>query len=205
MTEPLGVPVLSSSDIGRIAEEFLRKRHPDGTIPIPIEEIAEFQMGLDIVPVPGLHNLVEVDGFLGSDLSTLYVEEYVFESVPNRYRFTIAHEVGHAVMHGEVYRRAAFDDIDGWRSFINSMTDNDHRWLEWQAYEFAGLVLVPPAALNERVAAAVDRVRAEGIALEENRDFAWTVIAASLAKEFCVSTQVVSKRLEKDKIPEQYR
>lgn len=44
----------SDESIKESTQEFLRRYHPDDTIPVPIEEIIEFDLGLDIIPVPGL-------------------------------------------------------------------------------------------------------------------------------------------------------
>jgi hypothetical protein len=58
--------------------------------PPPIEEIAEIKCGLDIIPLPGLRDLLEVDGFISSDLSCITVDQFVLERRLNRYRFTLA-------------------------------------------------------------------------------------------------------------------
>ncbi len=54
MTGRLQPPFLSYDALRRRAEDFLRTHHPQGTIPIPIEEIVEFRYRIDIIPVPGL-------------------------------------------------------------------------------------------------------------------------------------------------------
>lgn len=43
-------PYHSYEDLRRKADEFLAKYHATGTIPVPIEEIVEFQFRMDIVP-----------------------------------------------------------------------------------------------------------------------------------------------------------
>ena len=50
------------------SEQFLREYHAEGTIRTPIEEIADFKCDLDIIPLPGLRDLLEIDGFISSDL-----------------------------------------------------------------------------------------------------------------------------------------
>ena len=85
---------------------------------------------------------------------------------------------------------------------MNSIPDTEHSWFEYQAYAFAGLVLVPRFALLEETHRCVNLVRGDQIDLHENWDFAWSRIAAFLAKQFQVSTQVIEKRLAKDSIPE---
>lgn len=52
------VPRLNYEEIRKKANSFLEGHHPTKTIPIPIEEIAEFKLKLDIVPLPGLRNLM---------------------------------------------------------------------------------------------------------------------------------------------------
>lgn len=57
-------------------------------MPVPVEEIVEFGFGINIVPVPGLLAVHEVDAFTSRDLKSIMVDLSVFESrSPNRYRF----------------------------------------------------------------------------------------------------------------------
>jgi hypothetical protein len=81
-------------ELRAIADAFIAERHPSRGIPIPIEEIIEFQLGLDIVPVPGLLEHFEVDGFLAWDHSEIRVDQFAMQSRYTRYRFTLAYEVG---------------------------------------------------------------------------------------------------------------
>ena len=73
----LRVRRLSYNDIRRISEQFLREFHAERSIPTPIEEIAEFKCRLDIIPLPGLRDLLEIDGFISSDLSSITVDQQV--------------------------------------------------------------------------------------------------------------------------------
>jgi len=202
--DEIKAPYHSYEDLRRKADEFLAEHHPAGTIPVPIEEIVEFQFRMDIVPTPGLHQLLETDGFATSDLREIWVDQFVYDSRPRRYRFTLAHEVGHMVLHADIFRAQSFSSIDEWKAFVNSIPDKEHGWLEYQAYAFAGLVLVPKAPLETATEECVDLIRGEGVDLEENWDFAWSRIAAFLAKRFAVSSAVVDKRVAKDKIMDLY-
>lgn len=55
------IPVYSYEDLRKRADDFLRTRHPSGNIPVPIEEIVEFDFGINIVPVLGLQREFEVE------------------------------------------------------------------------------------------------------------------------------------------------
>jgi hypothetical protein len=76
----------------QLAEEFLAQHHASGTIPVPIETIVEFKLGLEVIPVPGLHDEFEVDGFLALGRKGIYVDEWVMLERLGRYRFTLAYE-----------------------------------------------------------------------------------------------------------------
>ena len=205
MDNELEIPILSYENIRERADDFLRQYHPTRDIPVPIEEIVEFQLGINIVPLPGMHQVLEVDGFTSSDMKSIFVDEFVYNSRPGRYRFTLAHEVGHVVLHKNVYKQAAFGSIQEWKDFINSIPAQSHRWLEYHAYAFGGLVLVPSEHLQRLADKYIKRIRKEGVSLEENWGFCWEYIAAQLAKDFEVSTQVIERRLEKEMVKEQYR
>ena len=137
------IPRFSYEDLRKKADEFLLRYNPSGDIPVPIEEIVEFDFKINIVPVLGLQREFEVEGFTSGDLKNIYVDEYIYTDRITRYRFTLAHELGHIVLHRHLYRDNKFKAIHGWKEFINSMTEEEHSWLEYQGYAFAGLVLVP--------------------------------------------------------------
>ncbi len=197
-------PYLTYDEIRNHADRFLKQYYPSMEIPIPIEEIAEFQMGINIIPLPGLHRVLEVDGLILSNLSDLYVDEFVYNSRPGRYRFTIAHEIGHIVLHKNIYAKAKFENIQEWKDFVNSISEKDHGWLESHAYSFGGLVLVPREHLIKLTEFYVNRIQDEDISLQKNWDVAWDSIAAQLAKDFEVSSEVIEKRLNKDSVMDKY-
>jgi len=197
-------PYLSYDKIRNHADHFLKQYHPSMEIPVPIEEIAEFQMGLNIVPIPGLLRAFDVDGFTSSDLLNIYVDEFIYSDRLGRYRFTLAHEIGHIILHKEIYLKANFRNIVEWKDFINSISEKDHGWLESHAYSFGGLVLVPREHLIKLTEVYINRIRGEDISLQENWDVAWDSIAAQLAKDFEVSPEVIEKRLNKDNVMDKY-
>ncbi len=198
MAAPLRPPILSYEDLRRRAGDFLRTHNATATIPVPIEEIVEFNYRMDIVPVPGLQDAFEVDGFIASDLKSITVDAFIQERRPARYRFTLAHELGHAVLHRRIFLANRFRRVEDWKRFQRDMDEVDRGWIEWQAYAFAGLILVPAEALVAEYQKAAERVVRRGHSLKDMPDTAQFIIAEWLAKRFEVSAQVIERRLIKD-------
>ena len=193
----ISVPYKTRDDLRHAAEHFLRKYHPDGSYPVPIEEIIEFKLGLDIVPLPDLHRAFDVDGFLAAGRMSISVDEGVYQSRPGRYRFTLAHEVGHFVLHKSLYDEHKFRTIDEWKEFIARFPDKEYSWFEWQAYEFAGHILVPGHHLEKRFRYHKKRLRSLGFCDETVIVY---TLAGLLAKDFVVSREVIQRRLGREKM-----
>lgn len=122
-------PFLPRETLEARAEGFLASAGALDGLPIPIEMILE-RSGVDIVPVPGLQSGYDIDGYLSADLSTISVDEYVYLHRPTRYRFTLAHEAGHRVLHGDLYRSFRFRSLHEWKDFVASITDREWGLLE---------------------------------------------------------------------------
>jgi hypothetical protein len=198
---PISVPYLPDHVLRRAAEQFLSEHHPSREMPTPIEEIVEFGLGIDIVPIPGIHRAYDIDSMLSSDMQQICVDEAVFEGFPGRYRFSLAHEVGHRQLHAEIYAQLKFSDIGQWKGVIcDEIGEKDYGKLEFQAYTFAGLILVPPASVDERFHAALALAESRGITVSSDSDFARDVVEGYLSREFVVSRDVIRRRLANDKL-----
>ena len=149
------------------------------TPPIDVRKVAR-NLGLDVVEAP---NEDELSGFLLTDADT--GQQIIGVNAlhhPNRRRFTIAHEIGHFILHRDglhVDRNQNFR-VD-WRS-PNSRTGADKK--EVQANQFAAELLMPTRFVREALQAS------GGLADARDDEF-----AKSLAKEFQVSVSAMSFRL----------
>jgi len=188
-------PYKNHNYIAKAADRFLDKYHPKKSYPIPIEEIAEFKLRLDIIPIPGLHKAFDVDGFLSSDCKSISVDEGVYQSRPGRYRFTLAHEIGHLILHKDVYEEYKFKNVTEWKEFIEEFPEKEYSWFEWQAYEFAGLVLVPPVHLIKRVHYHTKVIESLGI---KDKDVTNDRVIELLSEDFVVSREVIQRRLVRE-------
>lgn len=142
-------PAWKYEEIKREAEKFLSKVHPEKTIPIPIEEIVEFELGIKVITIPNLKRDFNIDGFINSIFDTITVDDYVFDNYVPRARFTIAHELGHFVLHEEIYSKCDFEGLKGYIKFQRSIPSKDLYWLDVQANTFAGCFLVPSVRLKK--------------------------------------------------------
>lgn len=182
--------------IEKVAKAFLKKYHQEGTYPTPIEDIIELKMGIDIIPIPGLSEAIDgVDGFISSDLSNISIDRYVYMKVKTRARFTFAHEIGHAIMHKDVYENQEFDSSKDWKDFMENFPEKEWSWLEWQANQFAGIVLVPAHHLQKRSKYRIKQIRELGI---KNEDVIKDRVTELLAQDFVVSRGVIQIRLQKE-------
>jgi len=197
MAIKLKVPHYNYQDLRGRADAFLAKFNPTGAIPVPIEEIAEFTLELNIIPIPNLQDLLEIAGFIASDFKSITVDQFVMEHREKRYRYTLAHELGHLWLHQEIFAQLKFHSIDDWKRFQKEVDVGDYGWLEWQAYAFGGLVLAPRQPLASNRATCEQAVRAEG--LDPNTDAAQLYIVEMLSKTFNVSSAVIEKRLARDR------
>jgi hypothetical protein len=196
---PISILYLSDHVLRHAAEDFLAIHHPSREIPVPIEAIVEFQLGIDIVPIPGIHRAYDIDSMLSHDMRQVCVDEAVFEDFPGRYRFSLAHEAGHRELHAEIYAQLKYSDIAQWKGVIcNEIGEKDYGKLEFQAYAFAGLILVPSSSLDERFHAAIALAESKGLAVKTDSDIARDAVESYLSREFVVSRDVIRRRLAYD-------
>ena len=196
---PFTPSFLTYEDLRDAADGLLAEYHPKGTIPVPIEEIVEFDLSMDVVPLEGLRAQLDVDAFLSNDLEWVYVDQYVLQHAPARYRFSLAHEVAHYWLHDQLYRECSIQSVADWAAVQHAIGEQDYRWFEWQANNFAGLVLVPGALLKARFQVVTEKLSAAGLAPKQlDRHPTRAFVISDLAKQFAVSEQTMEIRLERD-------
>ena len=150
--------------------------------------------------MPGLGNFDTV-AYLSHDLTEIRIDEFVYNHRPNRYRFSLAHELGHRVLHADVYQQFKFSDVASWKHVMTDVIPLDqYRYLEWHANSFAGLILVPAAELRQAFFDDVEKGQANGIDFDEPGTGARELVEAHLANFFEVSAEVIHKRIEFDEL-----
>lgn len=196
MANEISVSRLSYEQIRAQADNFLARYNPSKKIPVPIEEIVEFSLGLNIIPLPDLQKTFDIVGFISSDFKSINVDKFVLENRERRYRFSLAHEVGHFWLHKDCLSTFTFNSIEEWKRFEFSIDDESNAWLEFQANSFGGLVLVPKEHLASCKKSLEEQIRKAG--MDSTTDAAQLIVAERLAVEFNVSKEVIDRRLQKD-------
>lgn len=140
--------------------------------PVPADQIATSLLQLDIEEVDDVRSVPEapsdqgaLSGLVVSERKTIYLDRRECRRHPRRRRFTIAHEIGHWVLHissaGKLYGCRPADIVE--QPAIRSDT-RELRRIEAEANRFAAELLLPetlvvPAAteLGSNVPALADR------------------------------------------------
>jgi len=203
----LEVPYRTYKQIENVAYKLLSKLNCESIIPVPIEKIIESHFEIDIIPIPELLNSLEIDGWTSSDLKTINVDDFIYKHRENRYRFTLAHELGHVILHKKIFNSYKFSKIEEWKCFYNEVDETSYSWLESQAYNFAGLILVPPIHLKKHFEKIVTKHKPsfesaiyQRLSKNKYQDYFIDLASVSLSTIFNVSTEVITRRIEKDNL-----
>ena len=98
-------PWIQKEELWRIVEDFSIQYWPEKNIPVDMERIVEGELGLNIQPKRSLSDQLDMDAFLRLDLTGVLVDydRYMNDRFQNRLRFSLAHEVGHFVLHRQMH------------------------------------------------------------------------------------------------------
>lgn len=185
-------PNLTLFNVTKAAENFIKNLHPSLSLPIPIEDIVELKMNIALVVIPGIKDLIGVDSFISSDFSQITIDEYSFTTYVERARFSIAHEVGHFILHKNWYEQNGPKSIEDYLTFYDRIDSGIYKFLEIQAQTFAGLVLVPRETLVKELKNKLGQVPSQE-ALE-----ILAPVYQDLLNAFQVSGEVLLRRLQKE-------
>jgi Zn-dependent peptidase ImmA (M78 family) len=99
-------------------------------------------------------------------------------------------------LHKELYDEHKFKNVEEWKDFVLRFPEKEHSSFEWQAYEFAGLILVPAHHLERLFRHHVRQLKDLGI---RSGNVVLHRAAELLAKDFIVSPEVIQRRLDREK------
>lgn len=186
------IPYLGRDEIAQRAEELLDECW-DGKFPIDVEAICDY-LGIAIVPVQGLREELEVEAYTAVDFKTIYVDSLRYLDGGARYRFSVAHELGHYILHGEFFSSRT-ESFEEWRGLASGY---DCNYVESQANYFAGCLLAPENVLIGVLNKEFDGSFARNCWNRRHEDF--KNILYGVQKFFRVSEQVLARRM-RDTMP----
>lgn len=197
----LPIPYLTYPEIGKRAQEFLCQYHPSFELPIPVERIIDVKMGLDIVPFPNLYRDFGLSGYLSRDRTAIFVDQLQSEQYEEKFRYTLAHELGHYVLHESCYKNLSFRLPDEYVDWRESIAPEDVSWFETHGDWFAGHVLVPTRQLEEVCRTMAVEYHEILTQFQENPEDFWSYASNEIANAFEVNPPVVEIRIKKESIP----
>lgn len=190
----MSYPDLSYKNVVEASENFIKEKHPSLSLPIPIEEIVELKMNIALVAVPGIKDLLGIDAFINSSFTQITVDENSLIKFPERTRFSLAHEIGHLILHNAWYKKYGPKSFEDYLTFYDNIDKKAYKYMEIQASTFAGLVLVPSELLVNELMKRFGKTPHL-----ENPEF-FIPVAQDLLDIFEVSGEVMLRRLQKEKI-----
>lgn len=222
------VPIIYKKDMDKEATKFLMRYCPEALetpIPVPVEDIAELKMNLEIDYVNidrGLDTLgmmlfsdgqvelydKETDNYIRRDYKkgTLLIESDIFDTGNRgRERFTITHEMVHWDKHQLRFMTLSYKDKATAKAcrcpqqkVYNPKTPEE--WMEWQADNLAAAILMPAEMFKQKAEELKDQYQVG----HRINDFMWQgysseiikdIIIGELANTFQVSKQAADIRV----------
>ncbi|MEK9652809.1 MAG: ImmA/IrrE family metallo-endopeptidase [Betaproteobacteria bacterium] len=115
-------------------------------LPVPVESIAEHFLKYDLeITDQGLFADPSFLGGISFETNTIFVNASI-EDHEGRYTFTIAHEIGHHVLHKDMY-----DELISDRSQIMCREEKKKPLIERQADRFAAALMMPRQTITAEV------------------------------------------------------
>ena len=156
------------------------------------------------MPIPGLYRDYRIESWLSCDQKAIFVDQRQCEEMETRYRFSLAHEIGHLLLHSDLYREVSLGSFEDWISFHEGLDSTLRDSLEWQARSLAGRILVPAGPLLRHAQGQVDAVIGK-LPKEVDPEALFGAMAIPLADIFNVHEEVVRIRLSGDGFGRQLR
>ena len=195
---PREVPYRSYEDLRTVAADFLTEHHPWVPSRSPSKRSSSFKFRLDIIPIEGMLHGEDVYAFVSRDMTSISIDSYIQENVPSSYRFSLAHELAHLLIHPDIIGQYEFDTLAEWKAVVTGIDEKVFADFKWQASELAGLMLVPQEALAAEFGKAAAKIRAAGMSLEKAKEAGRFSVEDNLARGFMVPRSVITDRTDRD-------
>jgi Zn-dependent peptidase ImmA (M78 family) len=135
--------------VNRILEKYYVDK--ECVFPIDIEGIIEFHLNLTFYIERGISKQFGGETYLALNANRIVVEEDLFVNEKRRSRlcFSLAHEVGHYILHRSLF--SSVSSIEDYIDQLNSIDDRTYNVIEREANIFAGFLLMPRELMDDYI------------------------------------------------------
>ena len=188
----LKISYINNKTIENKAQVF-REKFWDDSVPIDIEKIIEVDLKIGVIAISNLQKLCSTVALLASNLRIIYVDKtiYLDERYQNYLRFSLAHEMGHFVLHKNLYQLFGINSTTDLYEFFRKISQEQYSYLESQANKFANYFLVPREILRGKKEDALRRAKGKIDLSKIDDKFLNSYLSSFLSKYFVVSDQVI--------------
>lgn len=191
-------------EIRQLVEKYAARHGFGRDIPVDIEKLVDNVLAINVIPFPSLYRSFEINAFVSNDLQKIYIDEYLYTNLEPQFRFTLAHELGHMVLHGDLFRESKIESVASYIDFVSGLGEDEYKLIEAQANDFAGLFLVPSGNLEKHFREQAQTIvrfissRFKGISKDKYLGQAVELIARRLSPIFNVHFMPIQIRIERD-------
>lgn len=157
-------------------------------------------LGYVITPLPGIQQRTRDAGLDTDAITLLELREVVVDASLNgnpRYNFTIAHELGHIILHPDEYASCTnLDDfVTAFEAFQTSRKENE-------ANTFASLLLLPDRLIYPPISSFLEQLPDDAMqAMKLDIDSAIEYTSTHFCRQFHVSASALKWRLKEANYP----
>lgn len=175
-------------ELETFAEVFLEKFHnPPDSLPIEIDTIVEADLDIRILPFACLEQKYGLHGYLALSLKKIYIDQYIMDddSFERRYRFTVAEEVAHSLLHKDLFKDVTTPEE--YLIALDKITESEHARMDIDAKRLAEAILMPADLYRRECLKIATEI------VDKNKPVK-AILSLRLASKFNVSEEAVGYR-----------
>ncbi len=174
-----------------IAKAFLDKYDNSDSLEVDIEYIIENKLEWKIIGVSFLREKYCIEAYFNKN-KELYVDSFLMDSRERRYRFTLAEEVAHHIIHRDIYAQCA--NLEEHLEIYGKITANEYHSMERNAKYLASAIIMPSISFEKQAIKICKKINKKEY--ETNQEVLYK-IALTLSNDFNVSDEAARIRFIK--------
>lgn len=183
----LPIKFYTHQELETMAEVFLEAFHkPQDSPLVEIDMIVEADLDIRILPYSNLETFHGLHGYLALSLKAIYIDQNIMDSdlFERRFRFTVAEEVGHYMLHRDLF--AGVKTPDDYLNAVDRISSKEYAKMDIDAKYLGGAILMPSEIFRKE---SLDYATNATKVIEDE-------LFKRLSNKFNVSTHAVSRRFK---------